>query len=79
MIPTAALGSYIQTMSLLGFVESWISKIGSLIGRPEMMAPSDWQKLEKALQEWQSFAEEALQQISITPRENKKDQNMSDI
>ncbi|XP_028259743.1 axonemal dynein light chain domain-containing protein 1 [Parambassis ranga] len=72
-------GSYSRIMSLLGLVESWVSKIGSMIRRPEMTTASDWQKLEKALQEWQSFAEEALQQISITPREDKKDQIIPDI
>uniref|UniRef100_A0A3B5A2R9 Axonemal dynein light chain domain containing 1 n=1 Tax=Stegastes partitus TaxID=144197 RepID=A0A3B5A2R9_9TELE len=65
--------------SLLGLIESWVSKIGAVNGQPEMMSVSDWLKLEKALRDWQSLADEALQCISITQTESEKDQNKPDI
>lgn len=65
-------------MSLLGLMESWVSKLGSAIGQPEMMSVSDWLKLEKALHNWQSLAENALQNVSIMQTENEN-KNKPDI
>uniref|UniRef100_A0AAQ5X0P1 Axonemal dynein light chain domain containing 1 n=1 Tax=Amphiprion ocellaris TaxID=80972 RepID=A0AAQ5X0P1_AMPOC len=70
-------GIHRRITSLLGLIESWVSKIATVNGWPEMMSVSDWLKLEKALHDWQSLAEEVLQCIMQT--ENKKDQNKPDI
>uniref|UniRef100_A0A3B4WDQ0 Axonemal dynein light chain domain containing 1 n=1 Tax=Seriola lalandi dorsalis TaxID=1841481 RepID=A0A3B4WDQ0_SERLL len=72
-------GVHGQITSLLGFMESWVSKLSAMICRPELMPVSDWLKLEKALHKWLSFAEEALQNVSITQTENEGDKNKSDI
>ncbi|XP_008291256.1 axonemal dynein light chain domain-containing protein 1 [Stegastes partitus] len=72
-------GIHRRITSLLGLIESWVSKIGAVNGQPEMMSVSDWLKLEKALRDWQSLADEALQCISITQTESEKDQNKPDI
>ncbi|KAG8003143.1 Axonemal dynein light chain domain-containing protein 1 [Nibea albiflora] len=64
-------GIHGQIMSLLGLMESWVSKLGSAIGQPEMMSVSDWLKLEKALHNWQSLSEKALQNVSIMQTENE--------
>ncbi|TKS74300.1 Axonemal dynein light chain domain-containing protein 1 [Collichthys lucidus] len=71
-------GIHGQIMSLLGLMESWVSKLGSAIGQPEMMSVSDWLKLEKALHNWQSLAENALQNVSILQTENEN-KNKPDI
>ncbi|XP_010732805.3 axonemal dynein light chain domain-containing protein 1 isoform X1 [Larimichthys crocea] len=71
-------GIHGQIMSLLGLMESWVSKLGSAIGQPEMMSVSDWLKLEKALHNWQSLAENALQNVSIMQTENEN-KNKPDI
>ena len=61
-------------MSLLGSMESRVSKLGAVIGRPEVMSVSDWLKLEKELRSWQSLAEKASQSMSSTQTENEKDE-----
>ncbi len=60
-------------------MESWVSKLGVVIGRPETMSNSDWLRLEKALCNWQSLAEEALQSVSSMKTDNEKDKNKPDI
>ncbi|XP_044056087.1 axonemal dynein light chain domain-containing protein 1 isoform X2 [Siniperca chuatsi] len=72
-------GIHGQITSLLGLMESWVFKLCAVIGSPEMMPVSDWLKLEKALCNWQSLAEEALQNFSSMQRENEKDKNKADI
>uniref|UniRef100_A0A3B4U6A9 Axonemal dynein light chain domain containing 1 n=1 Tax=Seriola dumerili TaxID=41447 RepID=A0A3B4U6A9_SERDU len=72
-------GVHGQITSLLGFMESWVSKLSAMICRPELMPVSDWLKLEKALHKWLSSAEEALQNVSITQTENEGDKNKPDI
>uniref|UniRef100_A0A665TSX4 Axonemal dynein light chain domain containing 1 n=1 Tax=Echeneis naucrates TaxID=173247 RepID=A0A665TSX4_ECHNA len=62
-----------QIRSLLGFIESWISKLNAVICQPDTMAASDWLKLERGLHNWQSLANEALQNISTTQKENQRD------
>ncbi|XP_076583081.1 axonemal dynein light chain domain-containing protein 1 [Chaetodon auriga] len=66
-------GIHGQITVLLGLMESWISKLGASIGRPEMMSVCDWLKLEKALCNWQSVAEKAKQSVSSmqTDSDNK--------
>lgn len=54
-------------------MESWVSKLGTVIGRSEVMSTSDWLKLEMALSSWQSLAEKAVQNISGMQTENEKD------
>ncbi|CAK6977588.1 axonemal dynein light chain domain-containing protein 1 isoform X2 [Scomber scombrus] len=66
-------------MSLHGLIESWVAKLGAVIGRPEMMAVFDWLRLEKALRNWQSFTEEALQKISIVQTVNEKDKQKPNL
>ncbi|XP_026179535.1 axonemal dynein light chain domain-containing protein 1 [Mastacembelus armatus] len=72
-------GIHRQIMSLCGFMESWVCKLGAVIGQPEMMSVPDWLKLEKALCKWQSLIEEVLQNISSRQTENNKNQNKPDI
>uniref|UniRef100_A0A8C9YG51 Axonemal dynein light chain domain containing 1 n=1 Tax=Sander lucioperca TaxID=283035 RepID=A0A8C9YG51_SANLU len=76
---TGENGIHGEIMSLLGLMESRVSKLGAVIGRPEMMSISDWLKLEKALRNWQSLAEKAFQNVSSTQTENEKDKNKLDI
>ncbi|XP_051803396.1 axonemal dynein light chain domain-containing protein 1 isoform X2 [Acanthochromis polyacanthus] len=64
-------GVHRRITSLLGLIESWVSKVAAVNGWPEKMSVSDWLKLEKALHDCQSLAEEALQSIMQT--ENKPD------
>nr|XP_046248034.1 axonemal dynein light chain domain-containing protein 1 isoform X2 [Scatophagus argus] len=71
-------GTHGQITSLLGSMESWVSKLGRVIGQPELKPVSDWQKLEKALYMWQSLAEKALQSISCWQTENKNKNNIYD-
>ncbi|KAM7388054.1 hypothetical protein PAMP_024255 [Pampus punctatissimus] len=66
-------GIHGQIMSLLGLMESWVAKLGAMIGRSEIMPVSDWLRLEKALHNWQGLAEEALQNISIVQTMKEKD------
>ncbi|XP_059197709.1 axonemal dynein light chain domain-containing protein 1 isoform X2 [Centropristis striata] len=72
-------GIHGQITSLLGSMESRVSKLGAAIGRPEMMSVSDWLKLEKALHNWQSLAEKAFQNDSNIQTENNKDKKKTDI
>ncbi|XP_070765582.1 axonemal dynein light chain domain-containing protein 1 [Enoplosus armatus] len=72
-------GIHRQITSLLGLMESWVSKLGAVIGRPEMMSVSDWLKLEKALRIWQSLCDEALKDDFSMQTENEKDKNKPDI
>ncbi|XP_078114779.1 axonemal dynein light chain domain-containing protein 1 [Sander vitreus] len=76
---TGENGIHGEIMSLLGLMESRVSNLGAVIGRPEMMSISDWLKLEKALRSWQSLAEKAFQNVSSTQTENEKDKNKLDI
>uniref|UniRef100_A0A671Y7A3 Axonemal dynein light chain domain containing 1 n=1 Tax=Sparus aurata TaxID=8175 RepID=A0A671Y7A3_SPAAU len=66
-------GIHGQITSLLRLMESWVSKLDTVIGRPEVMSASDWLKLEMALSSWQTLAEKALQNISSMQTENEKD------
>ncbi|KAM8745860.1 axonemal dynein light chain domain-containing protein 1 isoform 1-T1 [Acanthopagrus schlegelii] len=66
-------GIHGQITSLLRLMESWVSKLGTVIGRSEVMSTSDWLKLEMALSSWQSLAEKAVQNISGMQTENEKD------
>lgn len=66
-------------MSLHGLIDSWVEKLGAVIGHPEMMAVFDWPRLEKALCNWQSFAEEALQKLSIMQTVNEKDKQKPNL
>lgn len=75
----AVSGIHGQIMSLLGLMESWVAKLGEVIGRPEMMPVSDWLRLEKALYNWQSLAEEALQKISTVQTMNEKDKHKPNL
>ncbi|KAK1896799.1 Axonemal dynein light chain domain containing protein 1 [Dissostichus eleginoides] len=72
-------GIHGQMMSLLGFMESRISKLGVLIGRSEMMSASDWQKLESSLRSWQSLTKKIFQNVLSIQTENEKDKNEPDI
>ncbi|XP_033937607.1 axonemal dynein light chain domain-containing protein 1 isoform X2 [Pseudochaenichthys georgianus] len=72
-------GIHGQMMSLLGFMESRISKLGVLIGRSEMMSASDWQKLESSLGSWQSLTKKIFQNVLSIQTENEKDKNEPDI
>ncbi|XP_040896473.1 axonemal dynein light chain domain-containing protein 1 isoform X2 [Toxotes jaculatrix] len=72
-------GIHRQITSLLGFIESWVSKLGPVICQPGMMSVTDWLKLEKALCSWQSLAEEALENVSSVQTEKEKDKNKPNI
>uniref|UniRef100_A0A8C4H9N1 Axonemal dynein light chain domain containing 1 n=1 Tax=Dicentrarchus labrax TaxID=13489 RepID=A0A8C4H9N1_DICLA len=76
---TGETGIHGQMTSLLGLMESWVSKLATVIDRPEMMSVSDWLRLEKALCNWQSLSEEALQNVCIIQTKNKMDKNKPDI
>ncbi|CAL8255020.1 unnamed protein product [Merluccius merluccius] len=62
------------TMSLVGLMESWANKLRTAIGQSDVMHASDWLKLEKALCDWQSLAEEMLQSVSSSQSEEEKAQ-----
>ncbi|XP_070688333.1 axonemal dynein light chain domain-containing protein 1 [Pempheris klunzingeri] len=70
-------GIHDQITSLVGLMESWVSKLRAVIGRQETISASDWLKLEKALHKWQSLTEEALQNVSSMQTE--KDKNKPNI
>ncbi|XP_018550856.1 axonemal dynein light chain domain-containing protein 1 isoform X2 [Lates calcarifer] len=72
-------GVHRQVMSLLGLMESWVSKLGAVIYQPEKMSVSDWLKVEKALQNCQNLAQEALQNVSGMLTENEEDKNKPNI
>ncbi|KAM3620224.1 uncharacterized protein V6R79_019914 [Siganus canaliculatus] len=67
-----------QMTSLLGLMDSWISKLGAAIGQTKTMPISEWMKLEKVLQNCQSLAEKALQCVSYTQMETGDGQNGPD-
>lgn len=75
----AVSGVHRQVMSLLGLMESWVSKLGAVIYQPEKMSVSDWLKVEKALQNCQNLAQEALQNVSGMLTENEEDKNKPNI
>lgn len=50
-------------MSLLGSMDSWVSKVNAVNYQTDTMSASDWLQLEKDLCSWQSSAEEVLQNI----------------
>ncbi|XP_040040823.2 axonemal dynein light chain domain-containing protein 1 isoform X2 [Gasterosteus aculeatus] len=54
---TGYSGIHGQIMSLLGLMESEVTKLGEEMAPPGMSTVSDWLKLEKALQNWKSLAE----------------------
>ncbi|XP_047230046.1 axonemal dynein light chain domain-containing protein 1 isoform X4 [Girardinichthys multiradiatus] len=67
-------------MSLLGLVDSWVSKTNTPIEQPEpQMSVSDWIKLKRSLVAWQNLAEEILLHFSIAQTENQKDKNKHDL
>uniref|UniRef100_A0A3Q3GTL8 Axonemal dynein light chain domain containing 1 n=1 Tax=Labrus bergylta TaxID=56723 RepID=A0A3Q3GTL8_9LABR len=72
-------GIHGQIKSLQGSMGSWVSKLGGVIDRPELISISDWPKLENALRNWQSLAEEALKHFSSMQAEDKKETNKPDI
>ncbi|KAM7011951.1 axonemal dynein light chain domain-containing protein 1 [Tautogolabrus adspersus] len=72
-------GIHGQIKSLQGSMESWVSKLGAVIDRPEMMSIFDWPKLENALHNWQSLAEEALKHFTGMQAEDKKETNKPNI
>ncbi|XP_035504357.2 axonemal dynein light chain domain-containing protein 1 isoform X2 [Scophthalmus maximus] len=80
---TGETGVHGKIASLLGFMESWVAKLDAVICQPETMPVSDWLKLEQALCNWQSLAEEALQNVSTAQTEegkgNKRDKDESNI
>nr|XP_020467719.1 axonemal dynein light chain domain-containing protein 1 isoform X2 [Monopterus albus] len=71
-------GVHRHITSLLGLMESWVSKLGAVIGQPEMSAPV-WLKLEKTLCNWENLTEEALRNMCSMQGENHKDKNKSNI
>ncbi|XP_068176266.1 axonemal dynein light chain domain-containing protein 1 [Antennarius striatus] len=71
-------GTHRQISSLHGMMESWVSKLGKLIGQPEKLSASDWPKLETTLCSWQSLTEKALQNVSHLQTEDGKDKNEPD-
>ncbi|XP_047443510.1 axonemal dynein light chain domain-containing protein 1 isoform X2 [Mugil cephalus] len=72
-------GIHRQMVSLLGLMESWLSKIGATITQPEITPDTDWLKLEKALLDSQSLAEDILEHVSIAHPEKKNDKSKPDI
>ncbi|KAG7271862.1 hypothetical protein CRUP_028234, partial [Coryphaenoides rupestris] len=62
-------GIHKLTMSLVGLMESWANKLRTAIGQSDTMQASDWLKLEKALFDWQSLAEDMLQNVSDSQSE----------
>lgn len=60
-------------------MESQVSKLGAVMGQPEIMSVSEGLKLENELRNWQSLAEDASQNISSMQTENKKDKNKLDM
>ncbi|KAF0041949.1 hypothetical protein F2P81_005481 [Scophthalmus maximus] len=80
---TGETGVHGKIASLLGFMESWVAKLDAVICQPETMPVSDWLKLEQALCNWQSLAEEALQNVSTAQTEegkgNERDKDESNI
>lgn len=74
----SVLGIHRQITSLLGLMESWVSKLCAAIGQPEMMSISDWLKLEEALHTWQSLVEKVFQIFSCMQTEYFKDKNRPD-
>uniref|UniRef100_A0A3Q4I6P4 Axonemal dynein light chain domain containing 1 n=1 Tax=Neolamprologus brichardi TaxID=32507 RepID=A0A3Q4I6P4_NEOBR len=65
-------GLHGNVMSLLGLMESWGSKLATVIEDPEKMAVSDWLELERALHSWKSLADEAFRHFS-NKTDNKPD------
>ncbi|XP_060934182.1 axonemal dynein light chain domain-containing protein 1 [Limanda limanda] len=72
-------GVHAKIMSLLGVMESWVSKLDAAIRQPETMSVSDWLKLEKALCIWQSLSEEALKNETRDRKGNERDQDEPNI
>ncbi|XP_035031600.2 axonemal dynein light chain domain-containing protein 1 [Hippoglossus stenolepis] len=68
-------GVHGKIMSLLGDMDSWVSKLDAAIRQPETISVSDWLKLEQALCIWQSLAEEALKNET---REGKGNESVQD-
>ncbi|CAL8309343.1 unnamed protein product [Lota lota] len=67
-------GIHKLTMSLISLMESWANKLRTAIDQSDTMHASDWLKLEKALFDWQSLAEEMLQRVSSSQSEYEKTQ-----
>ncbi|XP_049444840.1 axonemal dynein light chain domain-containing protein 1 isoform X1 [Epinephelus fuscoguttatus] len=76
---TGENGIHGQITSLLRLMESQVSKLGAVMGQPEIMSVSEGLKLENELRNWQSLAEDASQNISSMQTENKKDKNKLDM
>ncbi|KAM6962492.1 axonemal dynein light chain domain-containing protein 1 [Aplochiton taeniatus] len=68
-------GSHSQLMSLGSATELWATKLKAVIGRPEGLPHLDWLKLDNALSNWISLAEEVLQNVDSTQPENEKKHN----
>ncbi|XP_034036003.1 axonemal dynein light chain domain-containing protein 1 isoform X2 [Thalassophryne amazonica] len=56
-------GIHRQIMSMVKLMDSWIAKLGAVIGQPYILPASEWLKLEKALNNLQRLAEEMLQNV----------------
>jgi len=59
---------------LVGLMESWADKLTTAIGQSDTMQASDWSKLETALFDWQSLAEDILQNVSSSQLDRDKTQ-----
>ena len=66
-------------MSLLGVMESWVSKLDAAIRQPETMSVSDWLKLQQALCIWQSLAEESLKNETSEGKGNERGEDEPNI
>ncbi|CAJ1074122.1 axonemal dynein light chain domain-containing protein 1 isoform X1 [Xyrichtys novacula] len=75
---TGETGIYAQIRSLFGSMESEVSKLSAVIGRPEMISTSDWLRLGKALHNWQTLAEDISKNFS-TQAEVENDKSKPNI
>ncbi|KAM8875720.1 axonemal dynein light chain domain-containing protein 1 isoform 3-T3 [Spinachia spinachia] len=76
---TRYTGIHGQIMSLLGLIESEVTRLGEEIAQAGMMTVSDWLKLEKALQNWKSLAEKVFENVCSKQSEEKMDTNKPEI
>ncbi|XP_078025023.1 axonemal dynein light chain domain-containing protein 1 [Epinephelus lanceolatus] len=76
---TGENGIHRQITSLLRSMESQVSKLGAVIGRPEIMSVSEGLKLENELRNWQSLAEDASQNISSMQTEKEAEKVLDKV
>lgn len=72
-------GIHAQIRSLFGSMESWVSKLGSMITRPEKSPSSGWLKLEKVLTNWQSLAEDTMKNFPSAQSVDESNKNQPNI